>query len=144
MKIEWFFIWPNLNPLHPRMLKWCFKPSLVEIGPVVLEKKWKCEKFMESRTTGDQRSSRDFGSSELQKSYTWVVMKRYKKCSQFWKPINNYSARLIDWILNSQFPFENITFIWRRIKAYTWHLWSLSKEGSLSCHTAAVYNKVEV
>ena len=126
----------------------CFKDALsqvwLKLDQWFWRKKWKCEKFMESRTTGDQKSSRDFGSSELQKSYTWVVMKRYKKCSQFWKPINNYSARLIDWILNSQFPFENITFIWRRIKAYTWHLWSLSKEGSLSCHTAAVYNKVEV
>ena len=35
VRIEWllFFIWPNLNPLHPRML------CLVEIGPAVLEKK---------------------------------------------------------------------------------------------------------
>ena len=31
MRSEWFFIWTNLNPIHPR--------SLVEIGPVVLEKK---------------------------------------------------------------------------------------------------------
>ena len=30
MRSEWFFIWTNLNPIHPR--------SLVEIGPVVLEK----------------------------------------------------------------------------------------------------------
>ena len=33
----WPFIWKNLNYLHPRML--C--ANLVEIGPVVLEKKMK-------------------------------------------------------------------------------------------------------
>ena len=31
-KKAWLFIWKNLNPFHPRM-------HLVEIGPVVLEKK---------------------------------------------------------------------------------------------------------
>ena len=35
--IYWFFIWRNLNPLHPR----CIVPSLVEIGPAVLEKIFK-------------------------------------------------------------------------------------------------------
>ena len=36
LKIEWvlFFIWPILNSIHPRM----FVPSLIEIGPVILEK----------------------------------------------------------------------------------------------------------
>ena len=36
VKIEWvlFFIWPILNSIHPRM----FVPSLIEIGPVILEK----------------------------------------------------------------------------------------------------------
>ena len=43
------FIWINLNPCHPR----CFVPCLVEIGPVVLEKKWKCEQF--TTTTTDNR-----------------------------------------------------------------------------------------
>ena len=35
MSINWFFIWRNLNPYHPRMLV----PGLVEIGTVVLEKR---------------------------------------------------------------------------------------------------------
>ena len=38
LKKVWPFIWTNLNPLHPRMQE-CFVPSLLEIGPVVLEKK---------------------------------------------------------------------------------------------------------
>ena len=36
-KITGPFIWTNLNPLHPKR----FVPSLVEIDPVVLEKKMK-------------------------------------------------------------------------------------------------------
>ena len=50
------FIWTNLNPLHPRTQE-CFVPSLVEIGPVVLEKKRKCEKFMISTTMADNWQS---------------------------------------------------------------------------------------
>ena len=34
MRIYWFFIWTNLNPLHQRILV----SSLVDIGPVVLQK----------------------------------------------------------------------------------------------------------
>ena len=51
-------IWTKLNPLHPRMLM----PILVEIGPVVLEKKIK------RRTTdkfGSEKLTRAFGSGEL-------------------------------------------------------------------------------
>ena len=33
MRIEWFFIWTNLNPFT----KGCFVPSLIEICPTVLE-----------------------------------------------------------------------------------------------------------
>ena len=42
-------IWTNLNPLHPRM----FVPSLLEIGPVVLEKKkmWKVFSSGELKTS---------------------------------------------------------------------------------------------
>ena len=36
MRIYWFFIWTNLNPIHPRML-WA---RLVEIGSVILEKRF--------------------------------------------------------------------------------------------------------
>ena len=35
MRTEWFFILSNLNPLHQR----CTVAGLVEIGPVVLDKK---------------------------------------------------------------------------------------------------------
>ena len=35
MRINWFFIWRNMNPYHPRILV----PRLVEIGSVVLEKR---------------------------------------------------------------------------------------------------------
>ena len=68
IRIEWFFIWTNLNSLYPRMLV----PSLVEISPVVLEKKMKMWKVYDDdnndhgndnnnddgqRTNFDQKSS---------------------------------------------------------------------------------------
>ena len=40
-KRAWPFIWINLNFLH----LWVLMPSLVEIGPVILEKKMKCENY---------------------------------------------------------------------------------------------------
>ena len=46
----------NLNKLEsPSPKLGCFVPSLVEIGPVVLEKNIKCEKFTDRRT--DDRQS---------------------------------------------------------------------------------------
>ena len=50
--INWLFIWRNINPYHPRMLV----TRLVEIGPVVLEKKMKMWKVREGRT--DRRTDR--------------------------------------------------------------------------------------
>ena len=35
IKIDFFFNWTNINPLHPRIIV----PSLVEFGPLVLQKK---------------------------------------------------------------------------------------------------------
>ena len=60
------FIWTNLNPLHPRMLV----PSLVEIGPVVLEKKmkmWKVYRQTDGRTDGrtDRQTTDDRWSEKL-------------------------------------------------------------------------------
>ena len=62
-KSVWPFIWLNLNSFHT---------SLVEIGPVVLEKRMKCEKLTDRQT--DERQSKN----SLELSLRWA-----KKRNQF-------------------------------------------------------------
>ena len=61
------FIWTNLNPNYSRIY---FVPSLVEIGPLVLEKKkkkmWKCLQRRQRRRT---RLNWAFGLGELTKKF---------------------------------------------------------------------------
>ena len=53
-KWAWPFILINLNPLQPRIL--CFKVWL-KLARWFLRRRWKCEKFTDRQTTGDQKSS---------------------------------------------------------------------------------------
>ena len=55
----WPFICTNLNPLHPGY----FVPSLVEIGPFVVEKKMNCEKLMGGLIDG-QTDGRTYGRTD--------------------------------------------------------------------------------
>ena len=65
---SWSFIWTNLNPFHYRM----FKPSLVEISSVVLEKKKKIRNIYRQMTnswwtTGNQKSSLELSANRWAK-----------------------------------------------------------------------------
>ena len=51
------FIWINLNSLHPKM----FVPSLVEIDPVVLEKKMKMWKVYDNNNNDANNDDNDDG-----------------------------------------------------------------------------------
>ena len=65
--IWWIFATSQLPPLGDGIdpsfekripfTKGCFVTAMVETGPVVLEKKMKCKKFTDRRTTGDQNTS---------------------------------------------------------------------------------------
>ena len=76
--MPWPFIWTNLNPLYPRL----FVPSLVEIGPVFLEKKLKMWKVyrrtgrqIDRQTTDNRRSEKVtlcFSSGELKSLKTSI------------------------------------------------------------------------
>ena len=80
----------NLNPLP----QGCFVPNLVEIGPVVLEKKikmWKVYGQTDTRTTNDRRSEKltwAFGSGELKRG---SVLKEYPgaRCSLLKPAVQN-------------------------------------------------------
>ena len=62
------FIWTNLNPLNPFTHYPCFVPSLVEIGPVVLEKKMKMWKVYRRTDRQTDRRTDDRWSEKL----TWA------------------------------------------------------------------------
>ena len=65
LRIYWFFIWTNLNHLH----QGCFVPSLVQIGPVVLEKKMKMWKvYRQTDGPTDRQTTDDRWSEKL----TWA------------------------------------------------------------------------
>ena len=61
MRIEWFFIWTNLNPLHPRMLcakfGWNCPSGSGEEDENVKSLQTDGQTEDRRRTTGDQKSS---------------------------------------------------------------------------------------
>ena len=103
------FIWTNLNSLYPRMLV----PSLVEIGPVVLEKKLKKKSLRQRhqqrqhqrRQRQQQRRRRTpdkfwsekltwaFGSGELKSTFFSKTKAMRIKVLKYCKPDLNVSPR---------------------------------------------------
>ena len=66
-KREGPFLWRNTNPHHPRM----FLPSLVEIGPVVLEKKIKMWKIYDKDDNDHEQETIFTRKAHLSLSLRW-------------------------------------------------------------------------
>ena len=104
MRIYWFFIWRNLNPLHPRKLV----PSLLEIGQVVLEKKmrmWKVYKRTDRQT--DRQTTDDRWSEKLTWAFSLGELKKQ------WMPFAQECSMPIkfDWIWPTGTEREDLKII---------------------------------
>ena len=103
-KSAWPFIWTNLNPFSLG----CFVLSLVEISPVVLEKKKKCEKLRRQRrrrTTDilwSEELSWAFGSGKLNKNNMNLILSFVNCSSRIEGTFSVEYYSVILWNLNLQ------------------------------------------
>ena len=101
-KRAWLFIWTNWNPLH----QGCFVPSLVEIGPVVLDKKIKLWKVYR-QTDGQMDGRTDDGRRAIRKTHfsfklRWVkTLLNFNKgsCSKIFFKVIKEKGKIMYWIL---------------------------------------------
>ena len=94
----------NLNKFEPPSPQRCFDPSVVEIGPVVLEKKMKLWKVV--RRT-DKRSDRRTADDRWSEKLTWVFssgeLKRVSRPNRgwvFWRACID-ELKIKDWLLTT-------------------------------------------